>query len=49
MFVSFVDCRRAFDLVRRDRLLEVVEGADIPELERGLVVDLCWHSQATVG
>ena len=34
VYLCFVDYQKTFDRVRHDKLLEVMEKADIPELER---------------
>ena len=46
LYVCFVDYQKAFDRVKHDKLLEVMERAGIPELERRLIVDLYWHQKA---
>lgn len=46
--MCFVDYQKAFDRVKHDKLLEVMERAGIPELERRLIINLYWHQQATV-
>ncbi|HET6457667.1 MAG TPA: reverse transcriptase domain-containing protein [Nitrosopumilaceae archaeon] len=42
------DYQKAFDRVNHDKLLEVMEIAGIPELERRLIINLYWHQQAAV-
>ena len=39
VYLSFVDYQKAFDRVRHDKLLEVMEKAGIPELERRLIIN----------
>jgi len=46
--MCFVDYQKAFDRVNHDKLLEVMESAGIPELERRLIINLYWHQQAAV-
>ena len=48
MYLCFVDYQKAFDRVRHDKLLEVMEKAGIPELERRLIINLYWKQQAAV-
>ena len=40
--------QKAFDRVRHDKLVEVIEKAGIPELERRLIINLYWKQQAAV-
>jgi len=48
VYMCFVDYQKAFDRVKHDKLLEVMERAGIPELERRLIINLYWHQQAAV-
>ena len=48
VYLCFVDYQKAFDRVRHDKLLEVMEKAGIPELERRLIINLYWKQQAAV-
>ena len=48
VYMCFVDYQKAFDRVNHDKLLEVMEIAGIPELERRLIINLYWHQKATV-
>ena len=48
LFLCFVDYQKAFDRVNHDKLVEVMEKAGIPELERRLIINLYWHQHATV-
>jgi retron-type reverse transcriptase len=48
VYLCFVDYQKAFDRVNHDKLLEVMEIAGIPELERRLIINLYWHQQAAV-
>ena len=40
LFLRFVNYQKAFDRVSHDKLVEVMERADIPELERRLIINL---------
>ena len=48
VYLCFVDYQKAFYRVKHDKLLEVMEAAGIPELERRLIMNLYWHQQAAV-
>lgn len=48
LYLCFVDYQKAFDRVKHDKLLEVMEKAGIPELERRLIINLYWHQKAAV-
>jgi len=48
VYMCFVDYQKAFDRVNHDKLLQVMELAGIPELERRLIINLYWHQQAAV-
>ena len=48
VYLCFVGYQKAFDRVRHDKLLEVMEKAGIPELERRLIINLYWKQQAAV-
>ena len=48
VYLCFVDYQKAFDRVRHDKLLEIMERAGIPELERRLIINLYWHQDAAV-
>ena len=42
VYLCFVDYQKAFDRVRHDKLLEVMEKAGISELERRFIINLYW-------
>src|SRR5881296_1480623 len=46
LYLCFIDYQKAFDRVRHDKLVEVMEKAGIPELERRLIINLYWEQQA---
>ena len=46
IYLCFIDYQKAFDRVRHDKLVEVMEKAGIPELERRLIINLYWEQQA---
>ena len=48
LFLCFVDYQKAFDRVKHDKLIEVMEKAGIPELERRLIINLYWRHHAVV-
>jgi len=48
LYLCFVDYQKAFDRVKHDKLLEVMEKANIPELERRLILNLYWRQHASV-
>ena len=43
-----MDYQKAFDRVKHDKLTEVMEKADVPELERRLITNLYWRQSAAV-
>ena len=48
IYLCFVDYQKAFDRVRHDKLVEVMEKAGIPDLERRLIINLYWIQHAAV-
>ena len=48
MYLCFVDYQKAFDRVKHEKLVEIVEKAEIPELEKRLIINLYWQQSATV-
>ncbi len=46
IYLCFIDYQKAFDRVRHDKLVEIMEKAGIPELERRLIINLYWQQQA---
>src|SRR5688572_25193108 len=48
LYLCFVDYRKAFDRVKHDKLVEVMEKAGIPELDRRLIINLYWKQLAVV-
>jgi len=48
LYLCFVDYEKAFDRVKHDKLVEVMEKAGIPELEHRLIVNLYWRQYAAV-
>ena len=48
LYLCFVDYQKAFDRVKHDKLVEVMEKAGVPELERKLIVNLYWRQHAVV-
>jgi exonuclease III len=48
LYLCFVDYQKAFDKVKHDKLVEVMEKADIPELERRLIINLYWKQTAVI-
>ena len=48
LYLCFVDYQKAFDRVKHDKLLEVMNRAGIPELERRLIINLYWRQSAAV-
>ena len=40
LYLCFVDYQKAFDRVRHDKLVKVMEKAGVPELERRLIKSL---------
>src|SRR5206468_4088727 len=48
IYLCFVDYQKVFDRVRHDKLVEVMEKAGIPDLERRLIINLYWRQHAAV-
>ena len=48
LVVCFVDYQKAFDRVSHDKLVEVMEKAELPELEMNLIRNLYWNQRASV-
>src|SRR3989441_829032 len=48
IYLCFVDYQKAFDRVRHDKLVEVMEKAGKPNLERSLIINLYWRQHAAV-
>src|SRR6267154_724498 len=48
LYLCFVDYQRAFDRVKHDKLVEVMEKAGIPDLETTLIINLYWRQHAVV-
>jgi len=48
VYACFVDYKKAFDSINHEKLLQIMEKADIPELERKLIKALCWNQYAVV-
>src|SRR3989442_10325062 len=48
IYLCFVDYQKVFDRVRHDTLIEVMEKAGIPDLERRLIINLYWRQHAAV-
>src|SRR2546425_4649515 len=48
IYLYFVDYQKTFDRVRHDKLVEVMEKAIIPDLERRLIIHLYWRQHAAV-
>jgi hypothetical protein len=48
LYMCFVDYQKAFDRVKHDRLVEVMERAGVPELERRLIINLYWKQTAVI-
>ena len=46
LFVSFVDYQKAFDRVKHSKLVEAMERAGIPELEKNLIKKLVLESKS---
>ena len=44
--MCFIDYQKAFDRVQHEKLVELMEKAGIPELERRLIINLYWEQQA---
>ena len=48
MFICFIDHTKAFDRVKHNKLLEVLEKYDIPQEEIRLISNLYWNQTAVV-
>src|SRR5437867_10250879 len=48
IYLCFIDYQKAFDRVRHDKLVEVMEKAGIKDLERRLILNLSWSQHAAV-
>src|SRR3989442_2339383 len=48
IYLCFVDYQKAFDRVRHDKLVQVMEKAGIPDLERRLIIHLYWRQHGAV-
>src|SRR5258708_23740608 len=48
LYLCFVDYQKAFDRVKHDKLVEVMEKAGVPEMERRLIINLYWRQHAAV-
>ena len=48
LYLCFVDYQKAFDRVKHDKLIEIMEKSEIPDLERRLIVNLYWRQKAAV-
>src|SRR5206468_7124232 len=48
IYLCFIDYQKAFDKVQHDKLVKVMEKAEIPKLERRLIINLYWGQQASV-
>ena len=48
VYICFIDYQKAFDRVNHDKLVELMEKAGIPELERRLIINLYWNQKAAV-
>src|SRR5688572_5343820 len=48
LYLCFVDYQKACGRVKHDKLVEVMEKAGIPELERRLIINLYWKQLAVV-
>lgn len=47
-FVDYQNYQKAFDKVQHDKLIEAMEPAGIPDLERRLIINLYWKQHAVV-
>ena len=43
-----MDYQKAFDRVKHDKLFEIMEKSEIPDLERRLIANLYWRQKAAV-
>jgi len=48
VYACFVDYKTAFDSIKHEKLLHIMEKAGIPELERKLIKALYWNQYAVV-
>src|SRR4051812_2889142 len=48
VYLCFVDYQKAFDRVKHSKLIEVMEKAGVPVLERRLIINLYWGQPAAV-
>jgi len=48
VYTCYVDYKKAFDQVKHDSLIEVMNRAGIPELEQRLIIGLYWNQYATI-
>jgi len=48
LYLCFVDYQKAFDRVKHDKLMEIMEKSEVPELERRLIANLYWRQKAAV-
>ena len=48
LYLCFVDYQKAFNRVKHDKLVEVMEKAGVPEMERRLIINLYWRKHAVV-
>ena len=48
VYLCFIDYQKAFDMVKHDKLVEVMKKTGIPELEIRLITNLYWKQQAVV-
>ena len=46
VYACFVDYQKAFDRIKHVKLLEIIEKAGIPDLERKLINTLYWNQYA---
>ena len=44
-----MDYQKAFDRVKHDKLVEIMERVGVPDLESRLILNLYWRQHATVG
>ena len=48
LYLCFVDYQKAFDRVKHDKLAEIMEKIEVPELEWRLMINLYWRQHASV-
>ena len=48
LYLCFVDYQKEFDRVKHDKLVEVMEKASKPQLERRIIINLYWKQAAVV-